>query len=196
MRTLPILKILLLLVVPIAALAQSPLYVDVSQCRNITVDLVRVACYDRLADMALKQTGRAPAINRNATPQEAPLGNINDKLREKNRKMREELARLRKSESGGAGDAERVEQFGKQKQIIATDKNGRDILFDRIQSLQRGQDGWIIVLASGQVWKQKYNRRYSLKEGQDVKIEPGIFGGGYHLTVSHLKSFIYVERIR
>lgn len=192
------LKIALILLAPALVWAQAPMYVDVSQCRNITVDLVRVACYDKLADMALRRNGTAPAVDQTRLPpvQTVPQGNVNDQLREKNRQMRAELAQLRKAESGGAGDPNRVSRFGHQPQIIATNEDGRDILYDRIQSLQRGPDGWIITLASGQIWKQLYGRDYGLKEGQEVKIEPGFLGSRYHLTVSELKSFIYVERLR
>lgn len=191
-----ILKILLITGVPALAWAQTPVYVDVSQCRNISVDLARVACYDRLADQAMKPDGAAPAVGRDSALQAAPQGNLSAQMREKNRKMREELARLRKSEAGGGSDAERADRIGKSDLRVEMDNKGRDILYDRITALQRGPDGWIITLSSGQVWKQMYNRRYALKEGQQVKIEPGILGSRYHLTVSDLKSFIDVERLR
>ena len=182
-------KTMLLLVISMAVYAQ-PVYVDVSQCRNITVDLARVACYDNLADIAMKRNGPSSVNNENSEPQ----ANLNDQLREKNREMRAELARLRKQGAAGGSDAERMEQFGKPQRIVKN-KDGEDILYGRIKSLQRSQSGWVITLDSGQVWHQKYTKAYRLKEGQQVKISPSSWGG-YRLTVSELGSFIRVERIR
>jgi len=185
-----------LLAVSFAAWPQTPVYVDVSQCRNISVDLVRVACYDKLADMALRQNGATPLVNQNQAPLTVTQGSYNDQMREKNRQMREELARLRKEDAGASSDAERADRIGKSNMRVVTDEDGDDILYDRITTLQRGPDGWIITLSSGQVWKQLYGRHYGLKEGQEVKISQGVFGSRYHLTVADLKSFIYVERVR
>lgn len=190
-----ILIIFFILFAPPAAWSQSPVYIDASQCRNITVDLVRVACYDRLADMVMQQNGTTPQLDQSRQPQQAqPQGSYQDQLREKNRQMREELARLRNSEPGG-GDADRITRFGRPEQRIETNKDGEDILYDRIQSLQKGPDGWLITLASGQVWKELYNRPYNLEEGMEVKISPGMLGS-YHLSSSKQKRFIYVKRIK
>ena len=190
------LKTILLMALSFAAWPQTPVYVDVSQCRNISVDLVRVACYDKLADMALRQNGAAPLANQNQVPQAVTPGSYSDQMREKNRQMREELARMRKADSSAGSVAERADRIGSSDLRVATDEDGNDILYDRIQSLSRGPDGWIITLTSGQIWKQLYGRRYGLKEGQEVKITQGIMGSRYHLTVAELKSFIYVERLR
>ena len=192
------LKTVLLLIIPITVCAQSPAYMDASQCRNIAVDRARLACYDALADMAMKQNGAAPATNTNQAPQAlVPRGNISNQLQEKNRKMREELARLRQEEqaSGGNSDTARINRFGKPQQRIVANKEGEDVLYDRIQSLRRGPDGWYITLASGQVWKELYNRAYNLEEGMEVIISPGMLGS-YRLSVKKLKSFIYVKRLK
>lgn len=200
-RNVAILTTALLLLVPLTAAAQTPVYVDVSQCRNIRVDLVRVACYDRLADMAMHKNGAPPATAPAQVPQTVPQGKYSEQLQEKNRKMREELARLRQENatSGKPSDAERMQQFGKPKpnpgRRIARNKNGEDVLYDRIQSLQHGPDGWLITLSSGQVWKELYNSPYNLEQGMEVKIYPGSLGS-YHLTVRKLNGSIYVKRLR
>ena len=190
-------KAVLILIIPITASAQSPAYMDASQCRNIAVDRARLACYDALADMAMKQSGAAPAVNPNQAAQALPRGAITNQMQEKNRQMREELARLRQEEQAGTGgsDAERINRFGKPEQRIVTNQDGEDVLYDRIQSLQKGPDGWLITLASGQVWKELYNRAYDLEKGMQVTISPGALGS-YHLSVSNKKSFIYVKRIK
>lgn len=192
-----IIKILLILIVPITVWAQSPAYMDASQCRNIAVDRARLACYDALADMAIKQSGATPAVTPNRAPQAVPSGDLNNQMQEKNRQMRAELARLRQEEQagGGSSDADRISRFGKPQQRIVTNKNGEDVFYDRIESLQKGPDGWLITLASGQVWKELYNRSYNLEKGMQVKISPGALGS-YHLTTGNQKRFIYVKRIR
>ena len=188
-----ILKTVILLIVPVAVVAQTPAYTDASQCRNITVDSARLACYDAMA----KQSGAATAVKQYQAPQPVQRGNINAQMQEKNRKMREELARLRQEEQAGGGnsDADRINRFGKPEQRIVTNKDGEDVFYDRIESLQKGPDGWLITLASGQVWKELYNRPYNLKEGMQVTISPGALGS-YHLSAGNLNRFIYVKRIR
>ena len=198
-----ILSTIYLLGAPYVVSAQSPVYVDVSQCRNINVALARVACYDALADHAMQQGGAADIQNQE--PQSAqPLqqgqpvqqGYIRDQMQEKNRKMREELARMRQEEASGRGSAYDPDSFGKSEQNIVTDKDGDRIMYDRIKELQTAQDGWVITLTSGQVWRQMYNKRYNLKEGQQVKIAPTIWGNAYRLSVKDLGGFIQVERVK
>jgi len=189
-----LLKILLLLALSISVSAQTPVYIDGSQCRNIKVDLVRVACYDSLTDDAMRNNG-IPAASSTPAPQPAQQGYIRDQLREKNLKMREELARMRQEEAGGRGGTNDPDSFGRSQQHIVTDEDGDQIMFDRIKELQTGQDGWLITLSSGQVWRQMYNKRYNLKEGQDVKIAPSGWGNAYRLSVKELGGFIQVERV-
>ena len=110
--------------------------------------------------------------------------------------MREELARMRQEEASGRGGAYDPDSFGKSQQRIVTDDDGDRIMYDRIKELQTGQDGWLITLSSGQVWRQMYNKRYNLKEGQDVKIAPSSWGNAFRLSVKELGGFIQVERVR
>lgn len=135
------------------------------------------------------------STSRSLSPQPAQQGYVRDQMREKNLKMREELARLRREEAGG-GSGYNPDDFGRSHQRIVTDKDGDRIMYDRVQELQQAQDGWVITLASGQVWRQMVNKRYNLQVGQDVKIAPTMWGNAYRLSVKDLGGFIQVERVR
>ena len=177
-----------LLLYSFIASAQTPVYIDGAKCRNITVDLARVACYDTLTDNAMQKSGvRASAPE--AESRTAPRG-YDRQLLEKNRQMREELARLRQAEAG------RAARSGTSAQRSATNKNGDKVFYDRIKALRKVPDGWIIDLESGQVWRQMVNKRYELREGQEVKLSPTIWGDDYHLSVKELGGFIQVKRVR
>ena len=188
--TLVILFALFSVIVP--AQETSPVYVDASQCRNITVDLVRVACYDSLADQAL---GQPPPATEPAGPVQTEAS-INRQLQEQNWQMRAELARIPQGDSPTNQTNGTQEQFGKPEQRIFESDDGDQELFDRIMGLQKAPDGWIVTLASGQVWRQMHTKRYDLHEGQEVKISPTRWGSSYRLSVKELGSFIQVERIR
>ena len=168
-----------------------------SRCRAISDNQARLSCYDRLYDQAVRAV----------TP-----GSEAERLEAENRRMREELARIR----GQAAPAPvvssapprqyqrreppqaraRVGDFGKKQSRVEQDDNGKDVLFDRISELQKIANGWAITLASGQVWYQMYNKRYNLRVGQEVKISPTIWGDNYHLSVKELGSFIQVKRVK
>lgn len=200
-RNLSILKLIPLFAISFTVSAQTPVYVDVSQCRNISVAMARVACYDALADQAMSQNGGS-AMDRNPAPQSAlpaqpvqsgQTGSYRDQMQEKNRKMREELARIRQEGSSGMSDGD---SFGRSQQRVTTDRDGDRIMYDRIAGLQKSPEGWIVTLSSGQVWRQMYSKRYNLREGQQVKIAPTIWGNAYRLSVKELGSFIQVERVK
>lgn len=167
----------------------SPAYIDASQCRNITIDLVRVACYDALADHA---PGQPPPTTEPAGPVQTEAA-INRQLQEQNWRMREELARLRQGGSGSR-EEDRIGSYGKPGPRIE-EEDDEEILYDRIAGLKKIPEGWVVTLESGQVWRQKENKRYQLSVGQEVKIAPSMWGA-YHLSVSELGSFIYVERVK
>ena len=175
-----------------------------SRCRNIRDINARVSCYDDLYDRALRA----------AAPRNDP-----STLMEENRRMREELARIR-GQAGSAtaaspgGDSGirnpypatgrnepypatgAVEEFGKKEPRVVKNEDGEEILYDRIAALRKIPDGWVITLESGQVWRQTVSRRYALREGQEVKISPSQWGSSYRLVVSQLGGFIRVERIQ
>ena len=159
------------------------------------MDLVRVACYDTLADQALMR-GAMPAVTESAIPQIQVQNNLNRQVLEENWRMREELARIRKGEIQTNQTDGIREKSGRQEQGIVKSNNGDQEFFDRIAGLQKTPDGWIVTLANGQVWRQMYTRKYALLEGQEVKMSPTIWGSSYRLSVSTLGGFIQVERIR
>ena len=203
---------LMLLVVPAMLQAQvsSNEINYFSRCRDISDNQARLACYDNLYDRAVGAV--------------RPRSNT-DRMLEENRRMREELARIRQ-QTGAAptvgrsqddGSTERyqaprrvenygrtarppasnqVEDFGKKTTRVVKDDNGNEILFDRIAALKKSPDGWIITLESGQVWKQMVNKRYNLRTGQVVKLSPTIWGNAYRLSEEKLGGFIQVKRIQ
>jgi len=183
-----------------------------SRCRDIREAQARLDCYDDLYDRAVRAL----------TPRNDP-----DRLMDENRRMREELARIRQQTGPGPASEEvqgysrntptysaaqdraaefgrprpapavsRAEDFGKKAPDVVKDENGKDVLSDRIAALQKGQNGWVVTLDSGQVWRQMYSKSYNLREGQQVKIAPTIWGGAYRLSVSTLGGFIQVERMK
>jgi hypothetical protein len=187
----------IIMVFSLPAIAQTPVYVDVAQCRNITVDLVRVACYDALADQAL---GRIPPTAAAAPTPSQPTesdtsSTVNRKLLEENWRMREQLARLRKDQEANQED-EGTSWFDRSSNGRDEDNNAGGEFYARIAALGRAQDGWIVTLENGQVWRQMETRRYNLRTGQEVRIYPTRWGNSYRLSVSELGSFIQVERIK
>lgn len=91
-----------------------------------------------------------------------------------NQRLREEMARQR-----SRGDDEETTE-----------------LVDTIAALERRPVGWVVTLKNGQIWQQHVSRRYELTVGQQVRIYPTIFGGGYKLTALGQGGFIYVKRGR
>ena len=89
-----------------------------------------------------------------------------------------------------------LERYGRPEPRVVTDEDGDEILYDRIEALQKIPAGWLITLESGQVWRQMNSKRYRLREGQEVKIKPARWGNSYRLSVSQLGSFIQVERVK
>lgn len=181
-----------------------------SRCRNILDDHSRLICYDDLYDRAVRA----------ATP-----GNDATRVMQENRRMREELARIREqsgSTSAGEPAAEsgnrvrypvtdedaafsrrgaypataKIEDFGKKESSIVINEDGKEELYDRIAALRKIPDGWVITLDSGQVWRQMISKSYRLRAGQEVKISPSSWGNSYHLSVSKLGGFIQVERVK
>ena len=180
-----------------------------SRCRDISEDQARLACYDDLYDRAV---GAA-----------RPRSNT-DRMMEENRRMREELARIRQQTGGTAINQNQpysraesypsanragvynqnkpapvrsnAEDFGKKQPLVVKGDNGKEELFDRIKELRKIPNGWIVTLESGQVWRQMYSKKYNLEVGQQVKISPTMWGDAYRMSVSKLGSFIQVERIQ
>jgi len=187
-----VVTVTLLLAFAAAVRAQTPVLVDVSQCRKISVDLVRVACYDALADRALP--GGQTQSNQTPLPaQNTPDNTDKQQVLEQNRQMRAELARLRKANQTGQNN-DNQSQYGKSVQRVVTNAAGNTELNDRITGLQKTPSGWIVTLANGQVWRQMNTQNYGLRIGQEVKIYPS-WGTSYRLAVKELGSFIQVERV-
>ena len=63
-----------------------------------------------------------------------------------------------------------ADDYGNNKPRIVKGDNGKEELIGRIESLQKGPNGWIITLEHGQVWRQMISKHYDLREGQKVRI--------------------------
>lgn len=175
-----------------------------SRCRNLADNNARLSCYDELYDRAVRAV----------TPH-----NDAAQLTEENRRMREELARIRER-TGSTTTADqatvprrrepypetvrrapypaagKTEGLNRNKPQVVVNEDGTEVLYDRIAALKKLPNGWIVTLESGQVWKQNQGRTYRLRVGQNVKLKPTIWGNSYHLSVEELGSFIQVERVK
>jgi len=170
-----------------------------SPCRQVYDDRDRLACYDELYDQAVRA----------ANPQADSA-----RLMEENRRMREELARIR-GQSGGVAPVttrsgvddygrsepyitkrDKADDFGTKKPYVVEGEDGKEELIGRIASLQKTNTGWIVILEEGQGWKQMVSKRYALREGQEVRIYPTRWGESYRLSVVDTAGYIQVERIQ
>lgn len=175
-----------------------------SRCRHISEVQERAACYDELYDRAVQA----------ATPQDNSA-----RLRDENRRMREELARIQGREGrpapgasvtyggntpvapGGYGrettaSRDEADAFGKTAPYVVRGKGGKDELVGRIAMLQKGQTGWIVTLDKGQVWRQMISKNYLLHEGQQVRIYSSMWGKAYRLAAEDTPGYIQVERVK
>jgi hypothetical protein len=103
----------------------------------------------------------------------------------------------------GAGQEE-IDDFGRstetanssQSTRIVEGDEGQKELIDTIASIRQiGQGMSVITLSSGQKWQQMITKRYFLKEGEEVRIYPTIWGNSYRLTSKRLGGFIQVKRV-
>ena len=183
--------------VPVSAQVSSVEINYFSRCRQVYDERDRLACYDDLYDRALRA----------ANPQAAA-----DRLMEENRRMREELARIRsrtgsapvrsdsRADDFGRNEPYRVKRneaddFGREEPYVVKGDDGEAELIGRIASLQKTNTGWIVILEQGQVWRQMVSKRYDLHEGQEVRIYPTRWGDSYRLTAADTSGFIQVQRI-
>lgn len=181
-----------------------------SRCRTIRDVQERATCYDELYDRAVRAV----------TPQ-----SHGSRLKEENRRMREELARIRgqtgsapsRDQTGPYGNnasspagartpvyssnapssrETRAEDFGKDEPYVVKGENGKEELIGRIASLQKCPTGWVVTLEKGQVWRQMLSKHYLLREGQQVRIYPTMWGKAYRLSVLDGPGYIQVERVQ
>ena len=66
-----------------------------------------------------------------------------------------------------------------------------------ITSLQaREPNRYLITLDNGEVWEQRVAKRFQLRVGQQVRVEPSQWGSSYRLFIDGVNGFIQVARVR
>lgn len=66
-----------------------------------------------------------------------------------------------------------------------------------ITSLQaREPNRYLITLDNGEVWEQRVAKRFQLRVGQHVRVEPSQWGSNYRLFIDGVNGFIQVARVR
>ena len=153
-----------------------------SECASIVEDSARLACYDAYAS----GVSSPPAIHDAS----------NERLIQGNRRIREEIARMRMEQAGGQiTPSVTGGSGGYQSNVIDNDDGGTEIV-GRIADLKSVPSGWIVTLELGQVWRQMISKRYDLHKGQVVRIYPTGWGDAYRLTAENNSGYIQVERIQ
>lgn len=196
-----------------------------SSCRGIMDDKARVSCYDELYDRAVRavtprndnarmmdenrrmreelarireRTGATTATDRSATYSRREYYPASNSPREYSRTTHPPESD--RTEQFGLNESYppsgRADNFGRDEPRVVKGNNGKEELIGRIASLQKGQNGWIITLEHGQVWRQMLSKRFQLREGQEVRIYPTMWGKSYRLALVDGAGFIQVERIR
>ncbi len=92
---------------------------------------------------------------------------------------------------------QRVNTFGSPAQArIEANSRGQEILIDSISEVKIIKLNLVeITLLSGQVWQQMIARRFLLREGEEVAIQPNPWGESFRLSVAGRNGFIQVKRI-
>ena len=196
-----------------------------SRCRNIMDEKTRVTCYDELYDRAVRavtpSNDNAKLLDENMRMREE-LARIRGRTGPANtagqygsysrresypasNTTREYSRRSPPQESNRAEEfglnesnpaSGRTENQGKNEPYVVENDKGEEELIGRVTSLDKGPNGWIITLEQGQVWRQMISKRFQLREGQQVRIYPTIWGKSYRLTLVDGGGFIQVERVR
>lgn len=186
--------IFLTIVVSSGVLAQGEL--NIRDCARIGSAQERLNCYDRAQPVDTTPLQQLPEQSvltpRPRLTESAPIVAIPETISE-----------TTEIEANNSDGGNRVANFGLERttQIesrIGVNEDGKAEFFDTIIALKKRGDGmWVVTLASGQIWLQQLgSSRYNLKVGQDIKIYPTMWGGGYRLTALNLKSYIQVKRVK
>jgi hypothetical protein len=153
-------------------------YADESEflaCARFANRAIRVACLDAVLQKALE--GQNPVMHPAAPQQVRPApGTVENE----------------------AANQGRVDTFGRESQArIVTTGEDQEELHDEISALNNFKPNmWDITLSSGQVWRQTHPKRFDLRTGDTVQIQPSRWGNNFRLTTSRLSGFIQVIRIK
>ena len=198
--------VLLLMFCAMTALGQQ--LVDISNCARIVADSERVACYDNLAreivtlpPAATEETPPTPTPTPAVpeipatTASAEPIANTPDVPVATTLPVTpaNPAAPVTKTEPA----PQRVDTFGSTAQArIEANSRGQEILIDSISKVKIIKLNLVeITLLSGQVWQQMIARRFLLRKGEEVAIQPNPWGESFRLSVTGRNGFIQVKRI-
>ncbi len=209
--------VLLLMFCAMPALGQQ--LVDISNCASIVADSERVACYDNLAREIVTlppttTTATPPATTTTATTAaEIPAAEIPATEIPATTLTAEPVTNtlavpvattLPVTPANPVAPViiaeptqQRVDTFGSPAQArIEANSRGQDILVDSISEVKIIKLNLVeITLLSGQVWQQMIARRFLLRKGEEVAIQPNPWGESFRLSVAGRNGFIQVKRI-
>jgi hypothetical protein len=163
-----------------------------AECKVISDQNARLACYDRATETAKPS---APAAAKSAIPAGATKSTIPANA------GKTETLKKQSAEPAPAAPQDNVAAFGmdgkKDEAKVLNAEDGQQELADTIKTIKLVQpEIREITLSSGQVWRQMHSQVYRLLPGDDVRIKPSGWGESYRLTVERLNGFIQVQRVR
>ena len=163
---------------------------ELKKCSEITVSLIRLQCYDRLAKKPEARSAQAPSQpKRKNIFQRRSRDKVT--IKEEQKTTTEETNTDASVASKSDNISEPSDNFGK----VSTDDS------NEINSRISGKfDGWTgdtqFRLDNGQIWKQSGNGFLKVSmNNPKVKIEAGMFGG-YILSVEGYNSRVKVKRVK
>ncbi len=174
---------------------------DFTDCRSITDRQARYACYDRIEASEDRGVVELDKPAPRANPDNLPVISLPSRNREPVSDTPAAENQQVTSQDNKDNRNEEIEDFGRNtasgnsSRIVEGDE-GQKELIDTIASIRPlGQGMSVITLSSGQKWQQMITKRYFLKEGEEVRIYPTIWGSSYRLTSERLGGFIQVKRV-
>jgi len=158
----------------ILAQVSGDLSIEVSECIELTSELERYACYERLTEAALSQQAREDSTAADTASSGRGELQLNECLNSAS-----ESATGAAGRSGNPADEPPVE-------ILST-----------ITALEESRpNSYTVTLENGQIWRQIGSKRYPLRTGFEVRIYVSRWGSSYRLTASESGGYIQVERVR
>jgi len=172
-----------------------------TDCRSITNRQARYACYDRIEASQVNGVVEPEKSAPRANPDNLPVVSLPTRNREV---VSDEPAMENQQATDPGAGQEEIDDFGRSTEtanssqstrIVEGDEGQRELI-DTIASIRQiGQGMSVITLSGGQKWQQMITKRYFLKEGEEVRIYPTIWGNSYRLTSKRLGGFIQVKRV-
>ncbi len=180
-----------IVVTPGSTVESQSLDEELKKCSEITVSLIRLQCYDRLAK-APEVSSAEPAARpkrRSLFQRRAQDNNVtNEQMQSSTQVVKEEAPKVAQTQ----GNNQSSESFG-----LVIENN----TISKMTSRVIGQfDGWtgdtVFRLENGQVWEQSGNGFFKVSmNNPSVTIEKGVFGG-FILSVEGYNSRVKVKRVQ